>query len=122
MSLVHRVIILNKPLKIRGFSILQWCLMVLTLGFSFGIFTLFPKEWKLGNLPTGFIVALCFFCAVLMLINALELKPLAWWRNRIFYGLNVLPIQFLPHPEEAQPYPDSSIVEAPRERDKFYVE
>lgn len=122
MSLVHRVIVLNKPLKIRGFSILQWVQIVLALALSFGVFTLFPKEWKIGNLPTGFIVALIFFCGVMVLINALEMRPFAWWRNKFLYGLKVLPIEFLPHPEEAHIYPDSTIVEAPKERDRFYVE
>jgi hypothetical protein len=121
MSLVHRVIILNKPLKIRGFTLFQWAMMVLAAGLAFALGSYVPKEWKLANLPVGFLLGLCIFSAVLVLINALEMRPLAWWKNQFLYRLKLVPSVFLPHPQEATPYPDATIIEPARKEDTYYV-
>lgn len=109
-------------MKIRGFTLFQLGMMALGAVVGFGAFTLVPKEWKIGNLPTGFLVGLTVFSVLLVLSNALEMKPIAWWRNTIFYYLKVLPTVFLPHPEEKALYPDPTIVDPGRKREEFYVE
>src|SRR5437660_11276578 len=121
MSVVHRVIVLNKPLKIRGFTLFQWGMMVLAAGVAFAMGSYIPKEWKLANLPVGFLVGLLIFSAVLVCINALEMRPIAWWKNQFLYRLKLVPSVFLPHPEEAQAYPDASIIEPKKAEDQFYV-
>ena len=123
MSLVHRVIILNKPLKIRGLSVKQWAFGALSILIAFGIATMFPKEWKLfDKYPTGITVGFLFFCASLVVINALDMKPLMWWKNVFLYRLKILPTQYMPHPEPPPSvYPDPSIIEAQRKEDQFYV-
>ena len=123
MSLVHRVIILNKPLKIRGMSVKQWGFGALSVLVSFGIATLFPKEWKLfDKYPTGITVGFLFFCGSLVILNALDMKPLMWWKNVFLYRLKLVPTQYMPHPETPPSvYPDPTIVEALRKEDQFYV-
>jgi hypothetical protein len=121
MSLVHRVIVLNKPLKIRGFTLFQWAMMVIAAALAFALGSYVPKEWKLANLPVGFIVGLLIFSAVLVVINALEMRPMAWWKNQFLYRLKFAPTQFLPHPEDARSCTDASIHEAPRKEDTYYV-
>src|SRR5262249_45101386 len=97
MSLVHRVVILNKPLKIRGLTISQWVLMTIALGVAIGAGSIIPSNWKLGNLPAGFIVGLLIFCAALLFTQAMQMKPMTWWRNMIAYRLKLVPMTFLPH-------------------------
>lgn len=121
MSLVHRVIVLNKPLKIRGYTIFQWVLMVAGAGLGFTAFSFVPKEWKLGNVPVGLIVGIGVFCAVMVPMTMLELRPRAWWKNQFLYRLKLAPTTFLPHPEQGRAYPDPTIIEAPKKQDQYYV-
>ena len=123
MSLVHRVIILNKPLKIRGMSVKQWLFGAFMVLVSFGVAMMFPKEWKLlDKFPTGLSVGFLCFCASLVVLNALDMKPLRWWKNLFLYRLKLLPTQFMPHPEAPRSvYPDPTIAEALRKEDQFYV-
>lgn len=121
MSLVHRVVILNKPLKIRGLTISQWVLMTVALGISIGAGSVIPQGWKLGNLPAGFIVGLGIFCGALLFTQAMQMKPAVWWRNMIAYRLKLVPMTFLPHSERGTIYPDPSIVDPGRREDMPYV-
>lgn len=121
MSLVHRVLILNRPLKIRGFTFMQWFQMLVGLALSFWAFTWVPKEWKVANLPAGFIVGLLMFCGLLVFINGSQMKPGIWWRNLVAYRLKLVPVKFLPHSETSQLYPDPTIVEAPKIEDEMYI-
>ncbi|HEY9867596.1 MAG TPA: hypothetical protein V6D08_00190 [Candidatus Obscuribacterales bacterium] len=122
MSLVHRVIVLNKPLKIRGFTVFQWVLIVLAVAGGFGVLSVIPKEWKIGNLGVNFIGGLSVFCVAFVFIGMSQMKPFMWWKNLFLYRLKLVPTQYLPHPEESIVYPDPTIVEAARKSDQFYVE
>lgn len=116
MSQVHRVIILNRPMKIRGYTPFQWILMVASAAGAFAVLSWFPKEWKVQNLPVGFLVGLCVFCVALVFIHASQLKTFIWWRNVIFYALGVLPRVFLPHSEPSVTYLEPDKVEEKKSR------
>jgi len=123
MSLVHRVIILNKPLKIRGFTAIQWVILFLVGGIGgLAIFNLVPKELKFGNFPANIAAVLLYGTLLMMVVTALEMKPLAWWKNNFLYRLKILPTVYLPHPESAVLYPDSSIIEPGSRKEEFYVQ
>lgn len=121
MSLVHRVIILNKPLKIRGLTISQWIMGAGGVGVALLVGTQIPQQWKIGNLPAGFIVGMIIVCAVLFVSQAAQMKPIAWWRNMIAYRLKLVPLVFMPRPETGTIYPDPSVIEASRRDDRPYV-
>ena len=121
MSVVQRVIILNKPFKIRGFTIWQWILLGSSLGVAFLIGTKIPHDWKLGNLPLGFIVGMLIFCTAMVFVGASQMKPFVWWRNKFLYTFGFVPVLYLPQREEGQEYPDSSIKEPIKREDQSYV-
>ncbi len=121
MSVIQRVIILNKPFKLRGYTILQWVLLVGSLAIGFFVGSKVPGDWKLGNLPLGFILGLTIVCGALVFVSASQMKPGAWWRNTILYGLKIQPRMFLPHPEEGNIYPDPSIIDPVKIQDDAYI-
>ena len=47
MSVVQRVIILNKPFKIRGYTIVQWIILAGTLAVAFLVGSKVPPDWKI---------------------------------------------------------------------------
>src|SRR5262249_46893747 len=111
MSRIHRVLLLNKPFKVTIFNMsftpVQWLILVLALVAAFMLSTApFPKEWKVANAPVGVFVFVGIVGAVAVLIQAMEMKPLVWWKNQILYRLRVKPLLFLPHPEPAPTYLD----------------
>jgi len=123
MSVVQKVVILNKPLKILEFTPFQWVLMVLSACAAFIIWQKVPGDWKVGNLPAGFLLGLLVVCAAIVFVRATEIKPARWWMNVIFYRLKFIPNRFLPHPEPAPLYPDATIIDAPKrsETAEFYI-
>jgi hypothetical protein len=121
MSVVQRVIILNKPFKIRGYTIWQWILLASALALAFLVGTKIPQGWKLGNLPLGFIVGLLIFCAAIVFVSASQMKPFAWWRNKFLYTFGMAPTVFMPKREEGQEYPDSTIEKPVKREDQSYV-
>lgn len=122
MSLVHRVIKLNEPFKIRGYTVSQWILMAVALGLAFFLGTKVPQDWKVGNLPVGFLVGLAIFCGAIVFISATQMRPISWWRNAVLYKLKLIPSVYLPHPEEGAIYPDPSIEDEGKREDNAYVE
>lgn len=122
MSQIHKVIILNKPLKIRGFTPIQWILLVVALGSAFLVGTKIPQSWKIGNLPAGFIVGLLIFCGAMVGVNASEMKPMRWWLNLFLYRLELVPKTYISHLEECEEYPDPSIEEEPKYSDEGYLD
>lgn len=129
MSLIHRVIILNKPLKIFEFTIPQLIVLAGSVLFAFAVSSMIPKEWNLipkdmkaGSLPTNILTFITLLCIAIALVKALEMRPFVWWKNNVFYRLKIVPSVYLPHLEEGQDYPDTTIVETARSADQFYVE
>lgn len=121
MSLVHRVIILNKPLKIRGFSVSQWVVMGLAAAAAFAVGSFMPGNIKIAGLPIGFIIGMVIFCGALFVSQALQMKPLAWWRNMIAYRMKLVPMTYLPHSEPGTIYPDPTVIDPGRKEDLPYV-
>jgi len=124
MSLVHKVIILNKPLKIRGFTVLQWCILTVAVCLAFMVATWIPKDLKIGNTPLGLWVGIIIFGGAMGGCNAAEFKPFAWWRNLILFKiLNSVPRVYYPNVEEqTQLYPDPDIIEPIKREDDSYIE
>jgi hypothetical protein len=122
MSVVQRVIPLNKPFKIRGYTILQWVILAVSVALAFIIGANIPKDWKLGNLPLGFLVGLGIFCGAIVFVSASQMKPFAWWRNVILDRLGISPRVYIPHREPGYEYPDSTIIEPTKREDQAYYE
>ena len=121
MSRIHRVVRLNKPLKIGGHTPFQWVLMVVAVAIALIVGSKMPGDWKIGNLPAGFLVGLLIFCGALVYIQMSQMKPFAWWRNIVLYRLRLVPVKFLPRTFPGIEYPDSSIQDDDRKVDEYYV-
>ncbi len=123
MSQVHKVIILNKPLKIFDFTPFQLILLVAATVTALLVGTNIPKDWKVGNLPAGFLAGLLIFCAAIVGVKMSEVKPWIWWKNNLLYRLGMVPKVFIPRPEDPPHiYPDPSIIEAKKASDDYYVQ
>lgn len=124
MSLVHKVIVLNTPMKIRGFTIPQWLLLGLSVLLAFFFGSKVPPDWKIHNLPFGFIVGLTIVCAAMLLVNASEMKPAAWWKNLFLYKVfNAVPrVYHSRFEEQAQIYPDPDVIDIPKREQDGYIE
>lgn len=122
MSLVHRVIKLNEPFKIRGYTVSQWILMGVSVAAAFFIGTKIPQDWKVGHLPVGFLVGLAIFCGAIVFISATQMRPMSWWKNALLYKLKLVPMVYLPHPEEGVIYPDPTIEDVVKREDSNYVQ
>jgi hypothetical protein len=122
MSQVHRVLVLNKPFKIRGYTVMQWITMGAATAIALFVGTkLVPNDWKLLNVPAGLFVGIAIWGAAAGYVTATEAKPIAWWKNRLLYALKLLPIVYLPKREEGVLYPDPTIREAVKREDQTYV-
>ncbi|HEY9679462.1 MAG TPA: hypothetical protein V6C76_15750 [Drouetiella sp.] len=122
MSQVHKVIVLNKPLKIFEFTPIQLIMLIIAIVGGLLIATNMPKEWKFNNVPAGVFVFVAVVGAAMVLGKMSEVKPWQWWRNLVFYRLGLISDQFIPKPEEAPIYPDPTIVEAKKKTERYYVE
>jgi len=123
MSVIQKVIILNKPVKIFEFTPIQLVLMVLSVVVAILLGGKVPAGWKVGNLPAGFIVALFVVCGAIVFVKATEVKPGQWWRNRFLYWFNCLPREYLTSPEPAEIYPDATIIDTSKrsQSSEFYI-
>jgi hypothetical protein len=122
LSQAHKVIILNKPLKIFDFTIIQLVLMFFSLIIAFAIASQVPKEWKWNGLPGSALVFIVIVCIMLALVKMSEVKPWAWWKNLLLYRLKAVPIVYMPKPEPAPIYPDPNIIEVKKREDANYVD
>jgi len=122
VSVVQKVIILNKPLKVFEFTPIQLVLLVLSTVTALIVGNKIPGNWKIGNLPAGFLIGLLIVCAAIVFVKATEIKPMQWWRNLIFYRLKLTPSRFVPHPEPANVYPDTTIIDGPKKMtSEFFI-
>ncbi|MBX9688583.1 MAG: hypothetical protein K2X27_17875 [Candidatus Obscuribacterales bacterium] len=126
MSLVHKVIILNKPLKIRGFTFGQWALLAISVALGFFLAFKVPQDVKVPftNLPMGLIAWVVIVGGAVAGVNAAEFKPFAWWRNLLLYKVfNAVPRAYFPHVEEqTQIYPDPDVIDPARREEEGYIE
>lgn len=124
MSLVHKVIILNKPLKIRGFTFGQWAILAISVGVGFLLAFKVPQDWKVGNLPVGLFVWIIIVGAAMVGVNAMEFKPFAWWRNLFCYKiLGTSPKAYYPNVErQTQIYPDPDVIDPIKREDEGYIQ
>lgn len=123
MSQIHKVTLLNKPLKIFEFTIPQLLIMFVAVVLAFILASNVPSSWKLPNgLSAGVVVWVAVLGAAIVFVKMNEVHPWAWWRNRILYRLHIVPNVYLPRLEEAPLYPDPSIIEPNKRSDDYYVE
>ena len=122
MSQIQRVIILNKPFKIRNYTPFQWLVLLVSVGIAFLVGSKVPHDFKIGGAPAGVWVGVFIFGIGAGYIHVVQRRPFAWWRNRITYSLGLSPTLYLPKREEGQEYPDSSIKQAPKREDQPYVD
>lgn len=122
MSQIHKVIILNKPLKIFDFTPVQLIIMLLCIVGCLILSSKIPPDWKLDKMPMGFLIPFVIFCLALVFVKGSELKPARWWLNLFLYRLNLATRVFLPHPEPSQIYPDPDIIDAKKRDDNVYVQ
>lgn len=122
MSQIHKVILLNKPLKIFDFTPFQLILMFFSIVLAFVVGSNIPQNMKVGNLPAGFLAGMLILCGSIVVVKMSEVKPWAWWRNLILYRLNMVPTVFLPRPEPGQLYPDPTIIDVKKRSEEYYVE
>jgi hypothetical protein len=105
MAIVQKVIVLNKPFKIFGFSFVQW--IVLTGAALAGLWLGFiMPPVKINGIQLGIWVTIIFFCVAMVFVNASSIRPWQWWRNRILSLSNLLPTEILPQPRPARIYPE----------------
>jgi hypothetical protein len=122
VSVVQKVIILNKPLKVFEFTPVQLVLLVVSTILALIVGGKIPGTWKIGNLPAGFLIGLLIVCAAIVFVKATEIKPMQWWRNLLFYRLKLTPTRFVPHPEPANVYPDTTIIDGPKKvTSEFFI-
>ncbi|MBX9877828.1 MAG: hypothetical protein K2Y22_05165 [Candidatus Obscuribacterales bacterium] len=124
MSVVHKVIVMNRPLKIRGFTLLQWTVMVvaIALAFYFGSqVAAWMPDLKIANVPLGAWVGIGILCGAAVFVAAPTMKPMVWWRNRLAFLLGIQPRQYMPKSEPAIVYLDASIVEPGKKTQETYI-
>ncbi|HEY9732652.1 MAG TPA: hypothetical protein V6C89_12110 [Drouetiella sp.] len=122
MSQVHKVIILNKPLKIFDFTPIQLIMHVIAIITALLMATNMPKEWKFNNVPAGVFVFVAIVGASIVLGKMSEVKPWSWWKNMVLYRLGLVPNLFVPKPEPAPLYPDPNIIDSKKKTEQYYVE
>lgn len=120
MSVVQRVIVLNKPFKIRGYTIWQWIIMGVSAVLALFLATKMPNDWKINGAPIGVFVFVAVLGAGIAYVSATQMKPPAWWRNKFLYTLGIVPSIYLPNREEGQVYPDPTIIERAKRDDQDY--
>jgi hypothetical protein len=122
MSVVQRVIVLNKPFKIRGYTIPQWLILgIASIAALFVATKVVPQGWKINGAPAGVFAFVIVLGAGIAYVSATQMKPTAWWRNKFLYGLKIVPNVYLPKREEAQLYPDPTIIERGKREDQNYI-
>lgn len=94
MSSQHKVLILNKPFRIYGFTPPQMGCFVL----SFVLALLAAKHlpaWQIAHIPLSFLCGLLLLSIGLTITQATNIRPLAWWRKRLEFAMKALPM-YLP--------------------------
>jgi hypothetical protein len=111
MAIVQKVIVLNKPFKIFGFTFVQWIILAGTALAGLWLGTAMPQV-KFNGIQLGIWITITTPCIALVCVNASSIKPWQWWRNRILSLSNLLPTEILPQPRPANIYPEEDRQEA----------
>jgi len=111
MAIVHKVILLHKPFKVFGFTIVQLCVLLGTSLLGLWIWANLPPV-KVNGLPLGFLVFMFILCIGIVFVHASLIQPWQWWRNRILSVAQLLPTEILPKPQPPKTY----IEEAPNNK------
>ncbi|HEY9868115.1 MAG TPA: hypothetical protein V6D08_02820 [Candidatus Obscuribacterales bacterium] len=124
MSYFHqRVIILNKPLKVFGFEPKQLLMLSVWVVSGLIIAGRFPGDWKFNNFPIGVWFFIAWMCLAVAVVMGTRLKPLAWWRNIVFYKLGMVPTVYVSRVESGPIYPDGNIIdEVKKNKETFLVQ
>ena len=101
MSQMHKVIVMNKPLKVFDFTIIQLGLMFFAVLLAFFAASQVPKDVKINGMPGGVVTFIILICIAMALVKMSEVKPWSWWINMFAYKMNVVPTVWMPHPEAA---------------------
>jgi len=104
MAIVQKVIVLNKPFKLFGFTFVQLIILGGAALIGLWLGTIMPQV-KINNIPLGFWVVLVFFCSAMVAVNASSIKPWQWWRNGLLSLSSLLPTEILPNSRPAKIYP-----------------
>jgi hypothetical protein len=102
MAIVQKVIVLNKPFKIFGFSFIQWILILAVVFIGLWVGAMMPQV-KINGVQLSIWVTLFFFCLA-PAVNVFSIKPWPWWRNRLLSISNLLPTEILPKSQPAKIY------------------
>ncbi len=111
MAIVQKVIVLNKPFKIFGFSFVQWIFLTLAALGGLWLGTAMPQV-KINGIQLGIWITIITPCVALVAVNASSIKPWQWWRNRILNLSNLSPTEILPKPVPAKIYPEADKLNA----------
>ncbi len=103
MAIVHKVIVLNKPFKLFGFTIFQGIALVFAALLGLWVGTSMPAI-KVNGIPIGIWSFILITSGAIVPIYALQIKPWAWWRNRVLSLAKLLPSEILPKPEAPTTY------------------
>lgn len=105
MAIIQKVIVLNTPFKLFGFTFMQLVILLVAALLGLWIGSLMPPI-KIGPAPLNVWVIILTPGAAMTFIAASQMKSWQWWRNRIFGLANLLPTQVLPKPRPAPIYLD----------------
>jgi hypothetical protein len=105
MAIVHKVIVLNKPFKLFGFTIFQGIALIFSALIGLWVSTSMPPI-KINGIPLGIWMFILITSAAIVPIYALQIKPWPWWRNRVLYVARLLPTEIFPKPQTANTYID----------------
>jgi hypothetical protein len=114
MAVVHKVIILNTPFKLFGFSFIQWLVLLITSSLGLWIGFSMPQV-KINGLPLGFLVFMVIICGGIVFVHASLIQPWQWWLNRLLYAAKLLPTEILPKPQPIETY----FEESPKQSNKL---
>jgi hypothetical protein len=94
MSSQHKVVLLNQPARIYGYTPAQFAVMLATLVIAFIVATHVPA-WKIAYLPVSFLIGMTILGTGTALVQATNVRSLRWWRKRIGLAGRGLPL-YLP--------------------------
>ncbi len=112
MAIIQKVIVLNTPFKLFGFTFAQLITLLVASLLGLWIGSLMPSV-KIGPAPLNVWVIILTPGGAMTFIAASQMKTWQWWRNRILGLSNLLPSEVLPKPQQAPIYLEDGKVSRP---------